>query len=69
MHKKLKVGKFFWRGKKIWMKKKKNWVKKNLEKRKKIFSKNKSCLKLPELPRNHIWVGGGVLPWMDDVTE
>ena len=35
---------------KFWVKK--NWVKKNFEKKKKIG--NKSCLKLPELPRNHI---------------
>ena len=37
-----------------------------------FFPKNESCLKLPELPRNHIWEGG-VLPWTDrprdDITD
>ncbi len=40
------MGKFIW----IW-KKKIGWI---------FFSKNKRCLKLPELPRNHISSGGGV---------
>ncbi len=32
----------------------------------KIFSENKSCLKLPELPRNHVSRGKGVLPQTPD---
>ncbi len=84
MHKKVKVGKFFWRWKKKkigWKKilSKKNfrwkeilgkkkfgwkknfgWKKKFLDEKKFwgvcffFFSKNESCLKLPELPRNHV---------------
>ncbi len=53
MHKKLKVGKFFWRWKKFFWGEKKFWMKKNFGK-KNCFSKNESCLKLPELPRNHL---------------
>ncbi len=59
MHTKLKVGKFFWRWKKILDEKK------NFEKKTNNFSKNESCLKLPELPRNHVW-RGGVLPQTDN---
>ena len=59
MHTKVKVGKFFGGEKKF------NFV----------FSKNESCLKLPELPRNHVSRGGGVvgvgvggLPYTDRQT-
>ncbi len=50
IHKKVKVGKNFWRWKKF-------WVKKKLKKKKK--SEKESCLKLPKLPRNHISRGWG----------
>ncbi len=53
MHKKLKV-----RSKKI-LGEKKIWMKKHFEKKNKTNSENESCLKLPELPRNHVWGGGG----------
>ena len=73
----------FFGWKKIWVKKKKFGWKKKFGVKKKFwgvcqffFSKNKSCLKLPELTRNYIWggslgVGGGaeVLPWTDNQTD
>ncbi len=44
--------------------------KKKIEKKKIFFSKNESCLKLPELPRNHISRGGGCCHGQtDDITE
>ncbi len=51
--------KFFWKVKKkfCW---KKNW---------KTLPKNKSCLKLLKLPRNHISWGGGDVPQTDVQTD